>query len=300
VNKAPSAIGRSLAFRIPPIVYRRLLGMAPHPRVERRESTGWPLLTMTGRRHLTMTVEMLRSVGRAWCRQPELILVGDGSVNAEDLRRAVSWWPQKVTIRLPDYYRDAAAALGRTDIVDFSRAHVFGIKVAAMLQEAREGRVLWCDTDFLFWGDLLACSDVFENPALPLYTAEDWMRAYDEDLAATVSSELERIPNVNSGLCWMSGDIYAEARLGPELKLAAKHCSLFTEQTLFAVATARCGKVLWTRKMIRLGDSDQFSLRMHPQWPTFVARHYLTPHRHLFWRDAMAFRMRGLPREVGK
>jgi hypothetical protein len=29
--------------------------------------------------------------------------------------------------------------------------------------------------------------------------------------------------------------------------------------------------------------------------PSFIARHYLTPHRHLFWRDALALRLKNLP-----
>jgi hypothetical protein len=285
----------SLAFRLPSVVYRRLLALAPHPRLPEKADCGWPLLSMAGRGHLTMLQEMLRSLGRAWSRLPALVLVTDGSIEPGELGRELAWWPKPVTVRTPADYRSAAEAAGRPEIAEFSRRHVLGIKFAAMMHEAARGPVFWCDTDILFFQDLLDRSREMDTHSKPIYAAEDWLRGYDETLAGKVGRELERPPWVNSGLVWMTGDIYADAGLAPHLRDALGHCNHFTEQTLIALATVRRGSVLWSRQMILLGDDDQFELRMRRIDPSFIARHYLTPHRHLFWRDALALRLKNLP-----
>jgi hypothetical protein len=51
---------------------------------------------------------------------------------------------------------------------------------------------------------------------------------------------------------------------------------------------------------VLLDDSDRYSLVMRRRGANFVARHYLTPHRHLFWRDAMALRLAGGPGEADR
>lgn len=285
----------SLAYRLPSSVYRRLLSLAPHPRLPPKPAADWPLLTMTGRRHLTMLQEMLRSLGRTWSRLPSLILVSDGSLDAGDLREAFVWWPRPVTVRTPLDYQLAAEAAGRPEIAEFSRRHVLGVKFAAMMHESAKGAVFWCDTDILFFHDFLARTKALANPSKPIYSAEDWLCGYDQGLAATVGAELATVGWVNSGLVWMNGDVYAGAALAPHLKGALGHCNHFTEQTLVALATARCGSVLWSRRQILLSDEDQFALRMGEMDPSFDARHYLTPHRHLFWRDAMALRVGNMP-----
>ena len=210
--------------------------------------------------------------------------------------RKLAWWPKSVAVRTPiEYQLEAEACPGRPEIAEFSRRHVLGTKFAAMMCEAARGVVFWCDVDILFFQDLLTRTDGFSGAKPPLCASEDWLCGYDQRLARTIEGELHAMPWVNSGLVWMRGDVFKEADLAPALAFAIGGCNHFTEQTLIALATARVGKVLWTRKQILLDDSDQYDLRMPRYGASYLARHYLTPHRHLFWRDAMALRLRGMP-----
>ncbi len=66
----------------------------------------------------------------------------------------------------------------------------------------------------------------------------------------------------------------------------------FTEQTIMAEAVFQVGCIAWNIEMVRMFNDDEFTIKPTYLGKKWIARHYVFPIRHLFWRDALAARLR--------
>ena len=65
-----------------------------------------------------------------------------------------------------------------------------------------------------------------------------------------------------------------------------------TEQTILAEAVFQVGRIAWSLEVVRLFDGDKFTIKPTYVGKQWIARHYVGYIRHLFWRDALAVRLR--------
>jgi hypothetical protein len=281
---------RSFAFRSGPIIYRRLLRILPAPRIRPKPLLRIPLLMMCGRSHLAMLEQALYSIAKNWSQLPELTVVSDGTVSLAEITARVSWWPASVKVESWEASRDYHRHRGLAELVAYAERHPFGRKLSAILAAATQRRILWIDCDILFYSDfthLIPCEPEGKTCVL---TTMDWLYGYDPHLLEILPHLLTK-PPVNTGVAVYEGDIYEMCNLAPLVERTSTHCDNFTEQTILAEAVFRLGRIVWGLDVIRIFDGDKYSLRPSFTGLNWIARHYVTNVRHLFWRDALALRM---------
>lgn len=280
----------SLAFRSGSL-YRGALRLLPPPRVPEKPALELPLLTACGRKHLPMLEQALYSVAIRWSRLPAVTVVSDGTVELAEIGRRLRWWPAGLEVKAWQASAEHHRARGRSALVRYAGKDGFGRKLSVILAEAESRRMFWCDCDILFYSDFTRFLNV-DLPAAPFFLAsEDWVYGYDSNLTANLQAYLLQSPPVNTGLAIFEGNLYDDCELEPLIKQASVKCNVFTEQTILAQAVTRRGRIEWGLEVSRIFSSDQFTLSptfCGKQWP---ARHYITPIRHLFWRDALALRL---------
>jgi hypothetical protein len=273
-------------------VYRVILGRLPKPRVEqKKDRLSVPLMTMCGREHLLMLEQMLFTIATRWRSLPKVVVVSDGSASLREIRHELRWWPAGLEAVEWETFRDFHKGKGRWELVRYAEKDRFGRKLSAILGIAEQGRILWCDCDILFFSDFSAFME--SAPAGPLLeTAEDSYYAYDPRLVEGRLQHLFRRPPVNSGLVFCEGSFYERCGLGEVIQEAIDHCMYLTEQTILAEAVFQAGRIAWDLEVVKMFNDDESTLQPTHLGKGWVARHYVGPIRHLFWRDALALRLR--------
>ena len=283
-------VNDSYAYRSGPI-YRSIVQTLPAPHPPAKPRFDLPLLTACGQKHLPMLVQSLYSLAICWSRLPAVTVVSDGTATVEEIEAALRWWPGDLQVRTWQFYADYHRARGRAAMAKYAEMDGFGRKLSAILAESEQRRMFWCDCDILFYSDFIPFLDI-ELPPVPFLVASlDWVHGYDTQLTDKLQAHLANYPPVNTGVDIFEGNLYDTCELEPLVEQATKYCNVFTEQTILAEAVYRRGKIVWDLDVMLIFDDDRLTFK-----PTFLgkhwaARHYVTPIRHLFWRDALAFRL---------
>jgi hypothetical protein len=281
-------IGKSLAYRSGPM-YREVLGILPEPRVEQKNLLAIPLVTMCGREHLLQLEQLLYTIAVRWRLLPKVVAVSDGSVSEAQIRERLRWWPAGVESAGWQRFRDFHREKGRAELARYAEKDQFGRKLSTILGMAEQGRALWCDCDILFFSDF---SGFIERAAAGavLETAEDFFYAYDPRLVEGRLKHLLSRPPVNTGLVLCDGSFYERCGLSEVIEEGIHHCMYLTEQTILAEAVFQAGRIAWNLEVVKMFNDDESTLRPTHLGKNWVARHYVGPIRHLFWRDALAVR----------
>lgn len=291
LRRLASRIPNSFAYRSGP-VYREVLKLLPLPRFRKKEALGIPLLTMCGRKHLFMLEQTLLTIARRWTLIPNVIAVSDGSASLSEIRARLSWWPSDLEVVGWQEQRDFHKDKGRSELVRYAENDDYGRKLSTILAMAERSRVLWCDCDILFFSDFSAFIDKRPRGGPFVETAEDMDYAYDTCLTAGPLKHLYSRPPANTGVVLCEGNLYDACALGRLIKQGLPNSMYFTEQTILAEAVFQIGRIAWNREVISLFDTDKFTIGPTYVGKHWVARHYVAPIRHLFWRDALAVRLR--------
>jgi hypothetical protein len=289
-SKLPgNKLQRSAAYRSS-LLYRGILALFPPPSFSVKPLAAIPLLTMTGRRHLPMLEQCLYALARSASRVPPLTVVSDGTIAAKSIARRLAWWPMPLTVASPETYLEWHTKRGRTSLVQLTQRDPFGLKLAAILAHAEQEAVVWCDTDILFFSDYQQVLPPIDRSGRFMLAAEDWLYAYDRTLTDSSLKHLLSLKPVNSGFLLAQGEFYDSCGLERLIKSALTSGNIYTEQTIIAEITHQAGHVQWGLDAIRIFDTDKFTLAPTFSHRGWTARHYVTPIRHLFWRDALALR----------
>jgi hypothetical protein len=247
---------------------------------------------MAGAAHLPMLVQSLRSLAVAWSRVPPLRVVGDGTVGAASLEEAFADWPAPIEVVPRDVVVDSARSAGSADLAAFAAVSPFGLKFAALVASAVERPTLFADADVLWFrdwsGEIVALA---RAAGVVLRVSADYQPAYDVDVAGTSADTLATPPFVNSGVTFLHGALLDAVDLRPALAVAARRYSHFAEQTVLALAARRLGTPPWPPSVVACFQHDHQSLGITYRGRAWIARHYVGPVRHLFWRDAFALRV---------
>lgn len=258
-----------------------------------RPQAEFSLITLCGAKQLLMQQQSLRSMANAWREIPRLVAVSDGSLSASEISAALGWWPAPVTPLMPADVSAEARRSGHTLLANWAERALFGLKFAAVINAGSRGASLYCDGDVLWFRDVRPVIAAIENSAdsVVFSMAEDYQPAYDLAVARVLCSDVAtHAPYRNAGVMYLRGNLLDVTDLRPAITAAGQ--SHFAEQTTFAVAADRLASPVIPRSVIACHQHDADSLRVTYRGTDWVARHYVGPVRNLFWRDALALRLR--------
>lgn len=295
----PSALKDWLVFRSR-TAYRLMLKVLPPPLAPSKPEQDLTLVSMCGAKYIELLQQCLLSLYQSWTFLPKLHIVSDGSATLAELEKALRWWPGTKTFSSWEdsvaYHRER----GRTSIVEFAQSNVLGKKLAVILKAAEQGPTLWCDSDILWFKELSSIPKEDGTSTLPvLKISEDYQPSYDPRLLEHGLKHLDCPPYRNAGLIYIRGELLKHCRLQPLLDLAAEESCHVTEQTIFAEANYQLGSGIWLRDEIACFSDDREVVLPQYGGKNWVARHYIGPVRHLFWRDAFMLRL-GLKEKLFK
>jgi hypothetical protein len=290
-----SRLRASFAFRIKRyfrlaiswLFKRRIARMGAKDRNINKPLSTLRLMYFTGRDQADLLHQSLCSVMSSWSFIPRLLLVSDGSISVDELREQFSWWPTELIVMTWNHFAESAMARGRNGLAELTTRNILGRKLCAILESGLETATLFSDTDILWFKQPPLPSSV-TNQQVVIKLAEDLQAMYDINLVTSLSLyELQLFPWLNTGVCFVKGDVYAQANLVGVVESAAKAPNYFSEQTILALACRRIKGPSWSLADIHLGGNDGI------RWPkpSFVnqgwsARHYPGNYRHWFWVDA--------------
>lgn len=234
-------------------------------------------------------------MSHAWLSFPsELVVVSDGSATIRDIYQALCGVPAKLEVRRLEEYVDYHRSLGRQGLVEFSNHHPFSAKLAIFVREAEAGRFLWCDSDVLFFGDL--SERIVALPTGPLIrVTRDIRQLYDGRMHRLVGGELGKQPPVNAGFVLAEQAPYDELCIDAKLAAGRGDWDWFTEQTIVAYFAQRMNGSFWGDDEMKITAEDSLDFLGNPLRNGWKGRHYIAPHRSLFWRDAAALQLRLSP-----
>jgi len=288
-----SKIKNSLAYRLP-ILYRHLIGMTVAFRKKypaKAETDTYHLVILTGSTQLNMLNVCLKSIYDNFKQLPHIYIITDQALSAPTCKKAIHWFPESnVTVI------DALTCIayhekkGNHLIKQFALKNPMGLKLAAILQVVDLGKpALYSDTDVIWYNDPIANLVKFlDIPHFHLALSADFQAAYDNNLIDNCNlTELNKEPYFCAGILFvnkLTEKYYSVIdNLLPAVIQKSNH---FSEQTIFALLNKQGGNFCLdkNRFLIELNDRlDFFPLKNKE----VIARHYIGPIRHLFWRDTI-------------
>lgn len=280
-------IKQSIAFRSGP-VFQKLCLSLPNPGYQSGESCSFRLLSMTGAKHLDMLNQCLISLHNTWHARPDLIIYSDGTVSLQALKSKLNWWKGNIKFGTQEEILAWTAQSGSPALHSFACKEAVGRKLSCILLEATDAPVLWCDTDILWFKQI---GNLVNPGELQLQVSEDYQAAYDGYISEKCQEVLRNPPYINTGLVYLQGNLLNEKPLIPWLNELDKKPNHFTEQTFLAIAVKLLNGKMWSLNEIACLQSDRFKLSPSFKGKNWIARHYVGPVRHLFWRDAFFTRI---------
>ncbi|MEH2042103.1 hypothetical protein [Nostoc sp.] len=274
------------------MVYEFILNLLPNPQVSPKPEIELMFLTMTGAKHLPFLQQCLFSLYTSWSSIPKLQIVSDGSITISKLEEALAWWTGTKSF---SYWEESVSyhrQKGCESVAQFAEKNLLGKKLAILLEFGKCGATLWCDNDILWFKELPGLPLKDQDSDLPiLKVSEDFMASYDIDILEQSLSHLYSPPFINTGLVFLKGDLLQASNLDHLLKIAAENSEFHTEQTIIAEAAYQLGNSTWSPEEIACFAKDKFSITSNYAGKQWAARHYFSPVRHLFFRDAFALRL---------
>jgi hypothetical protein len=290
-----SKIKNSLAFRLP-LFYRLILtGFKFKPAQKTHNSTSeYSIVIICGANQLNMLQVGLKSIYKRFTKLPPVFLFTDLHLNVDECKKAVSWFPDdSITVTggavCIDYHRKNQKAA----LVSFAEKNPMGLKLAAILQVLDNGKpVLYCDTDVIWYNDAYpVIKQYIESDDFELAMSEDFQPAYDALLIEKAGLQtLTELPFFCAGILLVK-KLTAQSMgvLERLLTITAQQSNHFSEQTIFAFLNREGNNIVLDKNKFLLKTDDQFEIKPK-SLPEVIARHYIGPVRHLFWRDALWMR----------
>jgi lipopolysaccharide biosynthesis glycosyltransferase len=242
---------------------------------------------MTGKHHLELLRMSVYSVAKNWESLPRLVVINDGTVSEEKIRAGLRFWKGELLIQPWELSSAYHAQKSRMALVKYAAAHIFGKKMSVILHHGEQSPVLWVDSDILFFKDprrfIPVNADEFGCGG-----TEDWFRAYDDNILALLpDNDLMSRPGMNAGMLYLTGaEIYERFNFEQILANVCPDYHFFTEQTMFSYVAEKSFGILWNQQAVKnIADDRQLLKATIPD--EMVARHYTSPMRALFWRDAL-------------
>lgn len=249
------------------------------------------LLIMTGKKQIPLLIESIYSLYFSCEKLPEIYIFSDGSVSLEDIANKLKWYPNPIIL----FHKDSCVAYheekNRYNLISFAKNNPMGLKLAAILQVSAKKKVIYCDTDVLYFKDikpLFANLEKVDSDYLSM--SIDYQQSYVINLMEKYFNILNQKPYFCAGILLIYGDLYNKLE-NIILEYCIENSNHFTEQTIFAGINKLYYNNSIDKTKVVSFDYDKLSIN-----PTFInkdwiIRHYVSPVRHLFWRDAFFIRL---------
>lgn len=259
-----------------------------------KPESGLNYLTIAGRSHWLMLRESMFSLYRSWKKLPTITVVSDGSWSVADFYSTFSWWPAKINALSREEIIAEADAAGEHELVQYAKASGWGLKVASIVLLARREPMLFVDVDILWFadpGDLLGPSDCWAEPR----GIRESNCYQHREMALRFCPKVLEPPFVNGGILALHGEFLTAEILRAMVQeaLADPEDGAF-EQTIIASAVHRGAGLMPSKiSLVEFDDIDRFRHR-NMRREGYYSRHYVNWMRHLFYRDALALRLRSV------
>jgi hypothetical protein len=287
-------IRHSLAFRLPAL-YKGAYNLVQGSSKCLPEKSNWQLnmVLLCGEKNTEYLTQTLRSIYKNFSRLPHIFIFTDSHLTPTKCAAALSWFPSKslTIISSSDciqYHMDKGNSL----VAQFAGLNTMGLKLAAILQIADQDLpVLYCDTDVLWFKNPY---QIFKSISLQttcsIHLSYDFQPAYDNNLIEKGElNHLKEAPFYCAGIMYINRLSSAQHKIIAKLlPIAIEYSNHFTEQTIFASIQKDAGISLLAREKFAIILHDKYKFKKQTD-SQIVARHYVGPVRHLFWRDAISF-----------
>lgn len=247
-------------------------------------------VTMCDRAHWLMLRESLFSLHRSWTLLPEITVVSDGTWTPSEFGDVFAWWPAPITVLMRQQICEAASSADLRELANYARESPYGLKLAAIVIEARKRPVLFVDADVLWFGE----------PLLLLGKPISWKkpRALREsnchqrrEMALRHCAQVLEPPFVNSGIVALHGELMPPDLLRSMVLDALPYPQDSScEQTIIAAAVKLGGEFFPEKlSLVEFDDVHRFRSR-NMKTEGYYSRHYVHWMRHMLYRDALELR----------
>lgn len=256
-----------------------------------KQETDIRIVMFCGTKGIDYLNASLESIRKHWSKKPHITIVTDGSapdVLFSKLKRAnrnieiIRWQT------CADYFK----INGNIQLYNYADRDVWGKKLVSILYFARKGRILYSDSDVIWFKDPVNWLDNKGNNELFIYMCPDQSHCYSLQMLSSLNNKgLLTNPPMNAGLMFLKGDFTQYHKWGLLCNYLEQHADYRSEQTTFAILSNEYGGV-FNENEIMLELDDMFDLRpkqFSSKYSTSFARHYVNTKPWLFWRDYLRF-----------
>ncbi|RYX87265.1 hypothetical protein EON73_01750 [bacterium] len=279
----------SFAFRFPVLFYRNWLNFIKPPRPKDKPLAPFNYAVLCGKKHYQFLKQEFLSVQKQFTELPFAYVYLDFGFPDKHIKDIYSLYPASKlkVITAVDCLRYHQIK-GNNILVNVAKMNPMVLKLAAVLQTVDLNiPLIYADTDILWLQDPIESIKTLIKGPLNMHMQYDYQPGYDFNLIdKTALTCLYEQPYYCAGLMlikFLNNEQLATIyRMLPILAESSGHLS---EQTIFAYLQKTIGASELTPDKYILNYADQFkiSFTVKKQW---IARHYIGPVRHLFWRDA--------------
>ena len=247
-------------------------------------------LTMCDRAHWLMLRESLFSLYHSWPLLPEITVVSADGWTASEFVDVFGWWPAHITVLTRQQICEAASSVDLPELVDYARESPWGLKIGAIVTEARKQPVLFVDADILWFGDplLLLGEPASWTKPRGLHESNCYQR---REMALRHCAQVLEPPFVNTGIVALHGELMPRDLLSSMAQESLPFPQDSScEQTIIASAV-KIGGELFPKKLSLVEFDDVFRFRSRKmKTEGYYSRHYVHWMRHVLYRDALRLR----------
>lgn len=270
-------VNNSLAHRVPYTLRLFLKNWVPRKVVAKNTIELNYCTFISGKKYLQLLNINLITVYYKWKKLPNVIIVHDDTIDKEEIKYTIRWWPAKLLI-----YSWEELPFKNDSFKEFAYKSVYGKKLHVI--EALPKPLLWFDTDILWfddWKKLKTDEDI--------KICEDIDPCYDPYFVAKYPEIINK-PYGNVGLVYIKEELEFDRNTLIDLSEISVHPHQFSEQSLLALRCIKHKIEPWPLSKVYLELEDKHRHTVSFVNKGWVARHYAGPSRHLFWRDAFYMR----------
>ncbi|QHS54811.1 glycosyltransferase family 77 protein [Mucilaginibacter sp. 14171R-50] len=284
-------IKNSIAFRFPVWILKPLLSVFTTVKTTSKPAANFNYVILCGRDSYPFLKQVLSSIQKVFSELPSIYLITDFGTTNQTIKNIRKTYPgDRLTVITAEQCVQYHLKQGNKLLAAYATKSPMGLKLAGIMQIVDLGRpVLYTDTDVLWHNDPLADIRYLTDGDIDLHMSYDKSPAYDRLLIKNQNlAVLTEEPYYCAGIMFIK-QITAQHkeminRLLPSVIANSTH---FSEQTIFAYLQKVTGTSGLMPHKYLLTYTDQFEI-IPTFLPDVIARHYVGPVRHLFWRDAFA------------
>ncbi len=253
---------------------------------DKRKEHDFKLVYFCGKTGIDYLNASLFSVYKTWDKLPRVIILTDGT-DTELFKNKMIRWPKEIEIIPWEIPAEHYKKKGNIHLYEYASKQILGRKFTGVLYCAEKGKILYSDTDVLWYNDPEKSLLEEKKPYLKM-SEEATVSSYSLEMLSALKEEhiINNRP-LNSGVVLAHGEFYTFPKWN-DLSLHLSTCTnYFSDQTAFAVLTNYFGDSFSQKEiMLQTDDKHEILLKKYKSsYKEIYARHYVDTRPWLFWRD---------------